>query len=239
MGSMNVTVRRCTDFDSRRTFVTNRRRFQTAFVQHLLSRAKKDCVILDIGCGCSRPEFLRPVEQIASALDGVDPNPDVARHPALRNHWHGTLEEADIPHSTYDIAFAYNVVEHVSTPVPFLEKVHRILKPGGYFLALTPHALHPFPRAVRLVERLSLKQRAATMHSGINDYPAYYRMNSRSTVCAQIPIGFSDLTIWRLPCRHWDRYFPRPLRFVPLLYDILLGDWADASMLLFMFELRK
>jgi SAM-dependent methyltransferase len=240
MGNIaDIRVRTCDDFGSRQSFVIDRSHFQQAFVQLLLSRAKEGCVVLDVGCGSSRPRFLQPIEQIASAIDGVDPSADVAQHTALRHRWNATLEDADIPEETYDIAFAYNVVEHVSTATSFLEKIHRVLKPGGVFLALTPHWHHPFPRAVRLVERMSLKARAAKMHAGVNSYPAYYRLNSLGKVRKATPEGYSQLTVWRVPCRQWDSYFPKRLRFLPHVYDFTLGDRVNWAMLIFIFELQK
>jgi SAM-dependent methyltransferase len=236
---MEITVRSCSDFAPRQQFVANRSQFQSAFAELVRSRARQGCVVLDVGCGADRQEFLRPIERLASAIDGVDPSVEVLSHPSLRNRWHATLEDADLPENTYDLAFAYNVVEHIPNPVSFLDKIHRVLKPGGRFLALTPHAIHPFPRAVRLVEWLSLKQAAAAANEDINDYPAYYRLNSVGSLQRHMPAGFDLITAWRLPCRQWDQYFPAPLRIFPWLYDLALGDRVDGLMLLFAFEIQK
>lgn len=234
-----ILVRPCSDFAPRQAFVANRSQFQSAFAELVRSRARPGCVVLDVGCGGKRPAFLRPIENIASAIDGVDPSDEVAEHPALRNRWHATLEDADIPDNTYDLAFAYNVVEHITDPVSFLEKIHRVLKPGGRFLALTPHAIHPFARAVRFVEWLSLKQKAAAANDAINDYPAYYRLNSVGSLKRNMPAGFDLIKAWRLPSRQWDIYFPKVSRVIPWMYDLALGDRVQGLMLLFAFELQK
>jgi len=59
-------------------------------------------------------------------------------HPALENRWQGEFETAPIPEQTYDLAIAFNVVEHIKNSRSFIDRVAAILKPGGVFWALTP-----------------------------------------------------------------------------------------------------
>ncbi len=136
------------------------------------------------------------------------------------------MEDAEgIPDGSYDLAIALLVVEHVADPRRFLERVFRLLKPGGVFYATTPSSHHPFAWMVRAVEAMGLKGLAAR-RSGtkINTYPAYYLMNSRRAVVPLArELGFSRAEFFMYPCINWDTYFPQALRFIPHLYDVLLG----------------
>lgn len=194
---------------------------------------------LDVGCGGNLPQALSDLRDRIGVLDGVDPSDAVRSHPLLRNRWMGTFESANIPSAQYDLAYAYNVMEHIEAAGPFLTTLRRVLKPGGAFWAFTPHALHPFARAVRIIERLGLKHGMAAKNAHLNDYPAYYRLNSKRRIAAAARVaGFSKLEVVYVPCLHWDMYFPTPVRFLPHLYDRLVGVRFRPFMLLLAYRLE-
>ena len=49
---------------------------------------------------------------------------------------------SEIPEETFDAVFMLDVLEHIADDVGTLEKIHRILLPGGQFLISVP--AHPF-----------------------------------------------------------------------------------------------
>lgn len=213
--------------------------FQKAFCERLGKEPQLGGRVLDIGCGPDIPEGLTPLRSRLINLDGVDPSEEVNRHPQLKNRWHGPFETADIPSAAYDLAYAYNVVEHIADPKPFFATLRRVLKPGAAFWALTPHGRHPFCFCVRTVENLNLKKWIASRNEGVNDYPAYYRLNRVKEIArAAEGCGFSRLDVIYIPSVHWDTYFPRPLRFVPRWHDRLLGLKRKGSMLLLAYRLQ-
>jgi SAM-dependent methyltransferase len=221
----------------------DRSSFQRAFVRLLLESPQLSGKVLDIGCSGNLPEALRGLENRFGSLDGVDPNPAVARHPLLQRHWHGMFECADTPPDNYDLAYSYNVLEHIAEPRPFFEKVFSVLKPGGVFWGLTPNSQHPFAVLSRSIEVAGLKglfrRQIGHDESGnmrVNDYPAYYRCNSPSSVRRAIRgIGFSQASFYFHPCVQWDTYFPRVLRWAPRFYDFCLGTrWAPGMQILIM-----
>jgi 2-polyprenyl-3-methyl-5-hydroxy-6-metoxy-1,4-benzoquinol methylase len=200
--------------------------------------------VLDVGAGAMAHEFTVELAKKAQQLDGVDPSEGIHQHPMLSQRWHATLESADVPTEAYDLAYSYNVVEHVPAARPFFEKLAAVLKPGGVYWAVTPHAKHPFCKIVRSIEvgGLSIKRwlsaRAET--NQINAYSSYYRLNKSSQVLAAIEgLGFASAHFVYMPCLHWDSYFPRPLRWVPNLYDYVLGTRYRPFMLMFAFRLEK
>jgi SAM-dependent methyltransferase len=196
--------------------------------------------VLDIGCGPEIAEHLQEIGRPWTQLDGVDVDPSVLNHPHLTLRWHGPFETADIPDDTYDLAFAYYVVEHVARARPFFEKIAQKLKPGGVFWALTPNARSPFATAVRMLQFLRLKNVAADHTSGINHYPSYYRLNSPRQVTRAISgLGFSEARFIATPCVQWDIYFPPALRFLPHLFDRALGVRSGRFMLILAYRLQK
>jgi SAM-dependent methyltransferase len=164
----------------------------------------------------------------------------VLDHPALRQRWHGTFEQAEVPDSTYDFAYASYVAEHVADGRPFFEKLARVLKPGGVFLSITPNASHPFARICRIIQRTLGKKLWSKFKPEINLYPAYYRLNTPRQVLGAIEgLPFESVEFFYVPCLHWDMYFPKFLRWAPHLYDRLLGIHYGPAMLTLGYRLVK
>lgn len=99
-----------------------------------------DTSTLDLGCGPTpRNPFL------AATVCGIDIRPDPAH-----NVRRADLAVDPIPHddASFDYVTAYDFIEHVPRVLyapgrrfPFVElmnEVHRVLRPGGAFLSLTP-----------------------------------------------------------------------------------------------------
>jgi SAM-dependent methyltransferase len=197
--------------------------------------------VLDVGCGPGLHGAVGFVAGRARQIDGVDPSPEVHRHPDLTLRWQSTLEQAPIPESTYDLAVAFNVVEHLPDPRPFLAAVHRVLKPGGVFWALTPHANHPFCMLSRALDVTGVKYLIARRNAGVNDYPAYYRLNRKRQVRRAIRgLGFDAPRFEHFTAPGWHvGYFPRALHWGPVLFDHLIGDRFKTFNLIFAFALRR
>lgn len=213
--------------------------YMRAFVDRLLGESAFAGEKLDIGCGGRLNPCLHPLHEHIGTFDGVDPFPQVNDHPTLRNRWHGTFEDSDIPDNVYDLAFAYNVVEHIQNADTFFAKLRKVLKPGGVFWGITPNGTHPFCMIVKLIQKLGIKKLMARRHEGANEYPAYYRLNRvRDIAAAAGRAGFSRLDAVYIPCLQWDQYFPKPLRFLPHLYDRVLGLKRRHAMLLLAYRLQ-
>lgn len=199
--------------------------FQGAFWSRLLSEPRTSGRVLDIGCGGQPFPAEQEIQKRAAQCDGVDPSGGVLTYPGLAERWQGKFEAAPIPESAYDLAWAYNVVEHIEHARPFFEKLRRILKPGGVFWALTPHGHHPFCTAVRLLQATGIKQRLAERDPDhVNAIPSYYRLNTSSQVLEAVRgLGFASADFHYMPCMQWDRTFPRFMRLAPWAYDWLIG----------------
>ena len=53
----------------------------------------------------------------------------------------GTIEDAAFDDNSFDVVHNSHVIEHINQPDVFVKEIHRILKPGGYFICTTPNAL--------------------------------------------------------------------------------------------------
>jgi SAM-dependent methyltransferase len=222
--------------------------FQREFVRLVGESAQIGGQVLDIGCGSALPKALSGLQGRFGILDGVDPDPGMVRHPLLRRGWNSCFESAEIPEASYDLAYAYNVLEHLADPRPFFRKLHQVLKPGGVCWALTPNAAHPFAVLSRLIEVIGLKgftrrRLGVDQSSGemmVNDYPAYYRCNSPGALSRVVSdLGFSHVTFYFHRCVQWDSYFPRFLRWLPWSYDFLVGTRIPRLMQIFIVRLEK
>jgi SAM-dependent methyltransferase len=203
--------------------------------------------VLDIGCGANLPIELRRMYDAFGPMDGVDPDPAIAEHPSLVHRWHGHFESCPVPGQTYDLAFAYNVLEHLAEPRPFFVKLASVLKPGGVFWAMAPNAHHPFALCSRAVDVLGLKPlargwlgRRASFPMHVNEYASYYRANSPAAIRRAIAgLGFARASFDHVPCAQWDRYFPPALRWAPRTWDVLVSARVTSMSLILFVRLEK
>jgi len=68
-------------------------------------------------------------------------------------------EVLPFPKESFDLVIGLWVLEHLAQPEIVLSEIHRVLVPGGYFIFLTPNALHPLIRLNRLSQILPAIQR--------------------------------------------------------------------------------
>ena len=96
--------------------------------------------LLEVGCGAGK--YLNRMKQIGWEVEGVDFDPKVAETVAnrygIKIHT-GTLESVSYPDKSFDAVTMNHVIEHVPDPVALLKECHRILKPGGYLVVVTPN----------------------------------------------------------------------------------------------------
>jgi SAM-dependent methyltransferase len=99
-----------------------------------------DARILDVGCGDGfHLGLLREFGRPGWTLEGVD-NSDraiaVAEEAGLVVH-QGSIEDLDLPESSYDLAILVQTIEHVGNPPAVLSAIRRVLKPGGTVVVVT------------------------------------------------------------------------------------------------------
>jgi SAM-dependent methyltransferase len=106
----------------------------------IAARMKGTGRLLDIGCGFGF--FLERMQRDGWKVTGIEVSPAGRRYAVER--WgfdvrSQPLELLDLKPEQYDVVTLFYVIEHVFDPLRLLERVRRILKPGGLVLLRWPH----------------------------------------------------------------------------------------------------
>ena len=97
--------------------------------------------VLDAGAGAG-DLFSYDLKNRVREIVGVDLDLRVETNPQLHRGISANLESIPLEGESFDIVFSRYVLEHVTYPAKFLGEMHRVLKPGGRFLFLTPNKKH-------------------------------------------------------------------------------------------------
>jgi 2-polyprenyl-3-methyl-5-hydroxy-6-metoxy-1,4-benzoquinol methylase len=111
--------------------------------EHLgvLRRVKPGGRLLDVGTHCGF--FLRLARGMGWELTGVEPSGTsaaLAREVFQLDVRSGYLHDVGLEPHSFDVATIVDVLEHVPSPRPFLQEVHRYLAPGGVLFIKVPNA---------------------------------------------------------------------------------------------------
>ena len=93
-------------------------------------------MLLDVGCGAGF--FLKLAADNGFRTKGVELSQyaaDYARTTMGLDVFHGELADAQFEPEQFDVVTLWHVIEHVHDPKRFLQRINKLLKPGG-FLAL-------------------------------------------------------------------------------------------------------
>jgi SAM-dependent methyltransferase len=179
--------------------------------------------LLDLGCGQNTE--LAGYRRADREVWGVD----FQAHPQLANRaWFRPLQpggHVPFPPEYFDTIVSRWVLEHVSEPARFLTEVRRLLRPGGWFIALTVNGAHYVSWLSRCIDLLpsGAKQRLVQSLYGrpLHDtFPTHYRLNTPSQIHRRA--GWAGLRLVSLQRFANPDYFS----FSPLLRrGAVLADW--------------
>ena len=138
--------------------------------------------VLDLGCG--RGGVVELVWREVKLAAGLDPDsPSLSEHrapgmPVIR----GVGERLPFIAESFDLIVCLWVLEHLQDPAAMLREVHRVLRPGGHFVFLTPNMRNPLMVANRIGRALpSLQRRLVPRFYGraeVDTFPVRYRANT-------------------------------------------------------------
>jgi SAM-dependent methyltransferase len=107
------------------------------FENSVIQQLTKTSVLLDAGCGryAERLQKLSSMARLGIGIDLIDfPNVPPGL-PVIK----ANLETMPLPDEIVDVVMSVSVMEHLRNPLAVYREIHRILKPGGRFLFLTPN----------------------------------------------------------------------------------------------------
>jgi 2-polyprenyl-3-methyl-5-hydroxy-6-metoxy-1,4-benzoquinol methylase len=106
----------------------------------LYLRGVKPGRLLDVGCGDGGRLALW--QSMGWQVEGQEVDAAAAErardHHRLRVHL-GVLPDLALPGSVFDVVTMNHVIEHVPDPLALVQECHRLLKPGGKLIAVTPN----------------------------------------------------------------------------------------------------
>jgi SAM-dependent methyltransferase len=95
--------------------------------------------LLDVGCGVG--QLLQVAQARGYTVEGCDISlwaTDYARRQGFVVRT-GALEDLHYPSGTFDVVTASHTLEHIPSPVPFLQEIHRILHDDGLLVIAVPN----------------------------------------------------------------------------------------------------
>jgi len=152
------------------------------FADHVRRNLRLNSRLLDLGCGRGGL-----IEQLGHPLNqsiGIDPDFFSLREHRLAALPRASASSSDIPlaDNSIDIVIASWLLEHLVSPSDTLKAVHRVLRPNGLFIFVTPNRLHPLGWINRFAGQLGYLQghlvdRLYGRAEG-DTFPTTYRANS-------------------------------------------------------------
>jgi SAM-dependent methyltransferase len=156
-------------------------------IKNDINRRGRAPAVLDIGCGRGFDDDLdlqRALAAHAGSFIGVEPDIGLEIGSHFTEVHRSSFEDAAIPPSSIDVAYAIMVLEHINVPQRFWHKVYEVLAPGGVFWGVTVDGRHAFAIASYWSERLRLKESYLRLLIGRRgeerylNYPVRYRANT-------------------------------------------------------------
>jgi SAM-dependent methyltransferase len=187
-------------------------------------------VLLDAGCGHGAPLLLKLAPFVSRAI-GVDA---CSCDCSGIEYFQRDLADTGLPDQSVDLVVSRSVLEHLSMPEDVFRELHRVLRPGGRFVFLTPNrwdyaslaalaipnSLHP-----KLVRLLTDRKECDT-------FPTFYRANTTRAIHRLAgQCGFEVESIMHL--NQYPDYFRKipPLFLVGVAYERVTSAWNALAFL--------
>jgi SAM-dependent methyltransferase len=161
------------------------------------SHVRPNSSVLDLGCG--RGGVVELIWRDVRLAAGVDPDaPSLSEHrstamPVVR----GVGENLPFAGESFDLIVCLWVLEHLRQPLSTLREVHRVLRPGGHFIFVTPNGRNPMMLMNRIGKALPALQRHLVPRmygrAEADTFPVQYRINTVSAIREQAAAARLDI----------------------------------------------
>jgi SAM-dependent methyltransferase len=152
------------------------------FEDEVERRLRPEHALLDAGCGRAAPVLMkyRGRARRLVGVDLVDFEPGLAGVELQKSD----LARIDVESNSIDLVISRSVMEHVEDPQSVYTEIHRVLRPGGHFIFLTPNLWDYASLVAKIVpNRLHPAIVAKTEGRAMEDvFPVCYLTNTRRAV---------------------------------------------------------
>ncbi len=142
-----------------------------------------DTRILDIGCG--HTSFLKEVYDRTPHSYGADPDSDaLAKNQTIKHKFQANAECLPLEDGFFDVVVLAWVLEHLEDPEKVFREIHRILKPGGIVIFLTPNTWNYNVWMIRAIPNTfhEFFTRRLYERQEHDTFPTRYKINSAKQV---------------------------------------------------------
>jgi 2-polyprenyl-3-methyl-5-hydroxy-6-metoxy-1,4-benzoquinol methylase len=126
--------------DEQGDFITQAKETTAAYYLSMAEKHIQPGNLLEIGC--STGIFLKVAQKRGWKIHGVEINQDAAavarKTLGVDTIFSTGLSKGMFPEGSFSMVVLFDVIEHIQDPVPFMEDLVSLIRPGGYILFLTP-----------------------------------------------------------------------------------------------------
>lgn len=149
-------------------------------IDHLVTPTSR---LLDVGCG--HGTLLKDVYAKTPHCYGLEPDAAaLAKNTLIPHKAVGFVEHMPFEDNFFDVIVLEWVLEHLDNPVESFREIHRVLKPGGHVVFITPNAWNYNTWLIRAVPNrfhAFFTKRLYGRPDG-DTYPVRYRINAAKTM---------------------------------------------------------
>lgn len=148
--------------------------------------------VLDLGAGRgswanekTMTSKLHDLRNEGAYVIGVDVDQAVLKNPAVDQALVMQGDTIPLNDESVDVIVASWVLEHVENPRAFSAEVNRVLRPGGWFCAVTPHKFNYRSLAAAALPmnlHISTLRYLQPKRAPEDAFPTFYRMNTISVI---------------------------------------------------------
>jgi SAM-dependent methyltransferase len=151
-----------------------------------------------------------------------------ASEPAGIEYIHADLAHTGLPSQSVDLVVSRSVLEHLEAPLNVFREIHRVLRPGGRFVFLTPNRWdYASLAALAIPNRLHpVLVRRLTDRKECDTFPTFYRANTNRAIHRLArQTGFQVESVRFL--NQYPDYFRKipPLFLLGVAYERLTSAW--------------
>jgi ubiquinone/menaquinone biosynthesis C-methylase UbiE len=156
------------------------------FYNWLRSHIRPEFIVLNVGAGPTTDNKIRSLKGKVGKVVGVDIDNEVLKNKDLDEAFVIKNNKLPFSDSTFDLAWADFVFEHVEKPEVFLKEIYRVLKPSASFFFRTPNNYHYVSVIARMTphwfHNLIANKVRGLPNGAYEPYPTYHRLNSKKDI---------------------------------------------------------